>query len=61
MTGTKTGMGTVVEFDYRINMIKSLNFISNKVITSESENQIRKTFRNVHDKYFVSLVQETFR
>jgi len=42
-------------------MIKELNFFANKLIVGESENQIRKTFLNIHQKYFVNLVLETFR
>ena len=42
-------------------MIKDLNYFANKLIVSESENQIRKTFTKIHQKYFVNLVLETFR
>ena len=42
-------------------MIKELNFFANKLIVGESENQISKTFSNIHQKYFVNLVLETFR
>lgn len=42
-------------------MIKDLNYFANKLIVSESENQLRKTFTKIHQKYFVNLVLETFR
>ena len=42
-------------------MIKDLNYFANKLIVSESENQLRKTFTKIHQKYFVDLVLETFR
>ena len=61
MPSAKSGIGTIICFDYRINMIKELNFFANKLIVGESENQIRKTFSNIHQKYFVNLVLETFR
>ena len=47
--------------DETINIIKELNFFANKLIISESENQLKKTYTNIHQKYFVNLVLETFR
>jgi len=38
MPSAKFGIGTIIEFDYRIDMIKQMNFISNRLIVSESEN-----------------------
>lgn len=38
MLEAKSGMGTIISFDYRINMIKPSNYFTNKLIVGESEN-----------------------
>ena len=61
MPASKFGMGTLIEFDYRLNIIKPPNFMLKSLMISESENQLRKTFDTVHKKYYTNLVLETFR